>query len=471
MGLLSAAMLIETGRMNSIEYRSLRLGFPDGAEYYSSVALCTNTIGFHNPLVLRWGVIEDDVSDRADAIQIPRWTGLQILDKSGQLARRVKLYDLHDVSVALTVLSPNVRRQEDWLLRFSGIIHDLDEKDRVVTITSGPDDRPLRAKFPKQRFSQADFPNLPKGSEQLYIPISPYGRHDSFGLGNIDGQIQPVYVGEYTETNLEEDEVTGSKFIIGLWPGREILHAYADDVRLSENTWIEQAIQETVNGRTYFRIMFNTNRSAQKITLDVRGIEVDGDGLGRVIEDPVKQALHLASNLWYNEVLDPTVDGYMDEADVPQIDWPYADETTDHIDSRLPAGVRGSRYIPASETQQVPIDLLDESSASYHYKWFWSYAGKLCARPDNMDHPGYLDYPWFVRQYHELEPLQPIIESQGTIGRIMVEGAYGEALGQFQQKLLVVSQRASPLAESDSIQGIWLQALISLLLALVVLCA
>ena len=460
MGLLSLEMAAELDKPNPSLRRSLSFDFPDGTRRYSDVALCSDSLGFHEPLVKRWGTIADAIGDSRDAIQIPAWQGLEIIDQDKDWSTRGSKFNLKGTVVTLRYCSMNVA-PANWLTRFVGILKGWSFADEpVIGVTCGPDDRALLSPFPKVRLSLGDFPKLPKDSPALFAPISPYGRHDSFGIGSIDGQIAPIYVGEYTEGS-----VTGSKYVIGLGPILRVLHAYANGVRLAATTWSATPTVEVINGRAWSRIQFNSKRSTQEITLDVEGIEVSGTAPPEaLIADPVGQIRHLLAHFVYFEDFDSysTLNRWSDVGEAA-LDIPSLTESQTYLLRRIPQGYRGGRYLAASEEPQDAIDVLNEWLHSQHMKAFWTYAGKLAIRPDNLDDPGYIDTPWIRHQYHELTsgPLKPIAEQENVIGRVMIEGAYGEALGTFQEKLLVVSQEQEQASTAaDSVQGPWLPAYI-----------
>jgi len=121
MGLLSPEMAAELDKNSPSLRRSLSFAFPDGTRRYSDVALCSDSLGFHEPLVKRWGTIADAVGDSRDAVQIPAWQGLQIIDQDKDWSKRGAKYNLKGIAVTLVYASKNVT-PANYLTRFVGIL-------------------------------------------------------------------------------------------------------------------------------------------------------------------------------------------------------------------------------------------------------------------------------------------------------------------------------------------------------------
>lgn len=435
MGELSPAMLAELRRSNPRVRRMVSFAFPDGTRRYSDVALCSDTLGFHEPRIRSWGRAGRGISDRQNALEVPEWR-LEILDPDRDWSSRAANYTIKGTPVQRKYVSPRVL-PADWYTAFDGVLHDWEHVDEmVVAAICRPNDTPLYSNFPTLRITQADFPNCPNDNLDIYVPIGPYGRHDSFGIGKIDGQIQPIYV----------DKV-GFRYLIGVGRIKSILHAYRDGIRLAPNLWT--LVYETVNGRTYSLIDFTRNRASQLITLDVEGYEATGDGTGALITHPVDQIKHALVNFVWNENF--AGGAWLADSEGP-IHTGYASATKTWLSNRRSDPYVGGRYLAGGE-QRTGVDVLNDWLAGFQLHVFWTRTGKLAIRPDDFDNPGYTA-TWKQRIHEEMQQLKPVVGSQSTIQRVMTEGVLRDAGGQYQEKLEVFEPRVS-YEQSETISMPW----------------
>lgn len=464
---LTAAMQAEVDRSNPRLRAGVRFTFPDGTKLYSDVGLCSRLNGFHEALVKDWGQIRDASADSRNALEISDWSGLQIIDKDGDWVTRASKYELRGSPVVLTYSSPRIGTS-DFFTRFSGVLLDHSASDGVITIKCGPSFMlPLIAPFPEIRVTLADFPELPDELVDIYAPIGPYGRHDSYAFGNAtkgnsDGQIAPMYVGEYTETNLEDVEITGSKFLIGVGMIKHVIMVYNNGIPITQGfapgNWKDQSIYETINGVTWSRLQFTTDKSDVDITLDLEGYETVGDGTGTLITDPTAQLMHFITNFGLGRY---KTGPWLPDSAV--IDPTYLAALATYLGiQRIPTGYRGARYIEATEERGLLIDAIDAWCASMEVKGLFTPAGQIAFGADSFDDPGDVgQLSWIRRQFHELAsgPMTPTYPSIDAVKRIIGETSHSHAQGSYTERLMVLSQTAQS-EGADKISRPWGPAVI-----------
>lgn len=440
MGLLSAAMAAELAKPNQSLRRLLTITFPDGDHRYSDVAVCSASLGYFEPRIKRWGTIPKSLGDARNALIVPEWR-VEILDHDKDWSRRAASYEIKGSPATLLYASPWVA-PASWLTRFSGILSNWDFADQpVISARFQPNQLGLNSAFPTLRLTTQDFSGLPKESENHYVPLC-YGRHDSFGLGDVDGQIKPIYVGEYTGA------ATGSRYVICFGRIKRILHAYSNGARLQETTWDADPTFVTASGRTYSVINFETDRSAQEITLDVEGYEDVGDGSGTLIADPCDQLEHLLINFVFGRW----------ESGAWLTSSPYVGSFSTartFLGGRLPAGYRGGRYLNGGESNFVGADVVNEFCESMGVHAYWSSAGQIVLTADLTTDPGYpIGTQWFRRPFDEFGELRPSVSATDTVNRLVIEGGLSDALGGYQERLEVLSQETST-AATDTLSAPW----------------
>lgn len=459
-------MRLELNRPNPSLRYGVQFTFPDTVKRYSDVALCSRNGGFHEPLVLDWGQISDAAGDRSNAMQVSDWSDLKIADPFGDWVTRGRLYELKGAPVVLTYGAkyyPGSNSEPDYFTRFQGILLDWKAADGVVTVQCGPSILlPLLAPFPEIRLTLADFPDLPDEFINIYAPVGPYGRHDSYGFGKAlrgssDGQVVPIYVGEYTEVNLEDVEITGSKYIFGVGQIKQVITVYRNGTPITQGfasgNYKDQAIFEVINGITWSRIMFTDDVSDDEITVDLEGYEDIGDGTGDVILNPADQLAHFITNFGLGRYKT----GNWLPTDT-SIDATYLAALIAYLGiTSIPTGYAGGRYIEATDERSLVMDELDASCASGEFKGLFTLQGKLAFGADTFRNPGSVSaLPWIIRQIHELTtgPMTPTFPSMDAAKRIMGETSHSHNQGSYTERLMVLSPTAQEEA-ADKVSRVW----------------
>lgn len=458
---LAPTMKTETKRSSLALSYGVRFTFADGTvEQYSDVSWCSTSLGRFEQRVADWGRIRSAVGDQRNNFEPSIWSGLQILDDRGRWQIRDATSDIRGTVVELFYGGRRVSAS-DILPRYRGKVLGCNFKQGVMTFDEiGPPFLlDLRGQIPYGRMLLADHPELPDEAVGIQMALGAYGRHDSFAFGNLskgdnDGQITPLYVGEYTEVNLLNQTITGSRFIFG--PGRmkRIVHIYRDEVKAADNLWNQQSIWQEINGRMWTRVQFKTNQSTKTITADVDGYEYVGDGSGTVIEDRVDQIVHFLSQWVF------PAEKYRTGLWLPtstQVNPDLIIAIQNYLGKlRTPIGYRGGRYIEAAQGQSVAMSHLNEWTQSAEVKTLTTFLGELGFGADSFDDPGYIDEPWIRREYHELMsgPLTPTRMSVEAVKRLSGNASSSQALGSFTEHLNVVDQSATEEA-TDQVDCPW----------------
>jgi len=439
-------MKAEFEKSNPQIRRMLHIDFPDVTRRYSDVALCSSTYGLHEPLVKTWGVIEHAGGDAQCNLQVPQWSGLQIIDVDKEWQTLASIYRLRGLVVRFIIGSPNVPDPLDWFEREFWIDEwDYPEEGLVGVRLVPPYYHRLKSPYPLSLINTVDFPNLPAESQSLYPPIGPYGRFDSFGVGTIDGTIHPILVDPTTNTYMLS---TGGCI-------KQVLHVYRDGVKTppSLNYFV---VNVQINARSYTLLTFENPQVNFEITVDVEGYETEGDSTGALIDRPMAVLRHWLANKVFFETVDafPTDNGWIGDADTP-IDPVYFDETEDYLERRTPTGYRCCFYGEPSDAQRDGISDLNDFCQTNQVMAFYTIFNLLAVRPDSFDDPGYIDAPWMRRQVDELDsgPLEPSDPSEDVVTTIVVDGNVEEATGQILDHLQVNSQPSD--GASDSIASSW----------------
>lgn len=448
---ISAALQAELEKSNPRINKSVAFALPDGTTLrVSDVALCSVTLGFHEPVVKKFGVIDHPGADSQCSLQVPRWTGFLMIDVERAWQTLAAKYKLKGIIATLTVSSPNVA-VADWLvIDFAVDDWEYPEEGLVGVSFQPPFHEVLVSPLPLGRIFDDDFPDMPTEARDLYYMLGPWGQHDSFGIGTVDGTIMPVLV-----------DTVNNRYLLAFGGAIEkVLHAFGDGVRFVPTAW--ELLQVDINGKSFVLVQFDNDQSAKQITVDVRGFTEDGVlGTGAALDRPMKALRHALANVVYNETTDAltTNNGWVGDADTP-INPDYFDETDEYLSQRTPQGYRTSLYVAASASQQTGVGLLNGCCQTHQVMPFYTLLNLLAVRPDSMDDVGYLDSPWIQRPLHELDtgPLQPSDPTDDMVGVVMVEGNTKDPTGTVQERLQVNAQ--PPDRASDTIASPWGEAYI-----------
>ena len=239
--------------------------------------------------VVRWGEWTEGWSD--DGVAAPRTDVVLADDADGSLETLIRGEWQEDFEAGLPtrlLVGAQGVAYADWLTLFEGVTTRPEvAAPREVRFGLSVDDRQVRTLTPRRAIGPA-WPRCSPDAREQPIPLV-YGQHDGGALGLDRGQI-PTHVA---------DETADVRLVAG-GACKQVIRAWDDDGTIGTGDYTVATTQYA--GWAQTRLAFSAP-PAGAVTVDVAGVEEDGDGGGDLIINPAAQLAHYLSNVVFAQAV------------------------------------------------------------------------------------------------------------------------------------------------------------------------
>ena len=406
-----SANLLAALQANPGNYWLIELATPGGNKRYASQGYASAGSGHFGGLVLAWGTIRYELSDRS-GIMCAAVTEIEIDDTSRTWAQLVEGSSADSVAgsaVTLFRAHPDCA-EADWYTAFAGEIDSWEWvgpfRTRVRLRTA---DGPLRRPAPRAAWliTPVEFPDAHIDSLGQLAPII-YGHHDSSAHSN-DGMVPCLRVG------------VGEYLVSAGWL-KSVDVVYTDGVVVSVSGYT--VAHPMIGGRQFTRIDYVSDPGEDAVvTADVQGYEATGDGSGALIEDPLDELAHFVTNF----VIGDYASG----------NWLA---TNAIIDAASFAGTFFSDRDYSSSfhlaERRKGYDILAEWAVTTEARLYWTPGGKIAAKVEDPTETSiYPASPWFVPA--DLLEWRIVRDDRGRATSVAVEYVPDAVAGVYRQTLEV----------------------------------
>lgn len=383
-----------------------------------------------------WSEIAASIGDRSGAMELQK-ASVVMADLDRRFETLVEGPDGLDVerSVArVRTILPGLA-PADWPLQFTGVLESWNRpagRPGHWQLAMRTDDRPLRRQGPGRKIGHVDFPDAPAASIGKVVPIIA-GKHDSRRLSGT-GAVPAIPVSQQ-----------GTQHLLAAHACWAVPRVYADGVLLATSAYAVTA--PVINGRRYTRIDFVSAMGNASIACDVYGLEMNGDGTGDLVVNPIEQLRRMLTAWWF---ADYQSGAYPSESGAP-IESASWDTVRDFLGTE---DARGSRYVDAVATG---FDLLQQClETSWLYAWVTP-GGKIAlGYDDHRRTTVYFDDPW-LRDWETTRDFGSHYDGANVIDRVKADFGREAASG----NLLASLEVRDPAVQKDAplpVQLVWSEA-------------
>lgn len=450
MGLLSAAMLAETQKINPTLYAFVDVAFPSGTRRYSAAPLNVGGTGVYQGRVTRWSQnLTRAISDRDGNLGQPRLAAV-VADSDDALQPIIEAGDARNSSVVVTIASPNVAKA-GWFTYFNGLLANW-----RMNAGGGQDtpiewellfsfrEQPLRGKINRLSFMTSDWPNLLSSVQGQFAPII-YGVHDS--TNSTQAGMVPTFLVDTTAAAPKYAVSQGWLFSVD--------RVFADGSQITSGVggWTFTVNHPTKNGRTWTTIEFSAVPASWKtttvITADVQGYETTGFGTGSLLKGS-DQLQHLLENFVFGD--------YQGGGWVAPTNTSASYFSTSSTYTRQ-VNLLTARWI-GGKTQSTGLAEIAGFCRTTQMFAFWTNGGLIGLLPlDLRDTTVYYDAPRWVNEQRAdvVGKFNVDFNRDNVVDRFSVSYLYSAAAGAYQRQLEV---RNLSLSENtaDTLEMTWSQA-------------
>lgn len=401
----------------------LELDLPDGTHRYAEAGIASDSEGLYEPLIAEggWGETDVGVSHRRNDLELPEIT-VAVDDTDlvfSKLLEGQHGYALRGSVARVRILSPNLA-PADWLTAYTGRLNDWTKRPgRQWELRLRPNDLPLIRDFPRIPITRNDWPDAHQDAIGEIAPLV-YGEHSSVGYGE-KGMLPTLYV----------DRVN-FRFLVGRGALVDVMRVYVDGVAVATG-WAKEYV--TTNGRLFTCVKFDADPAPDpeqdvEVTVDAKGLELNGDGSGPLITNPARALRHWIVAFLYNEY---ATGAYPADSTVP-VDTDYFLVAEDFFAKKE---YRASYYLGRVSSGHAEVNAWANSLGC---KLFWTPEGKIAPV---VEDPAFTDLynaeaPWFRGGVHEKGDSFSIDYDHSTVvAKYITESAFSEVDGKYQLRLEV----------------------------------
>ncbi len=257
---------------------------PDGTVLRSSSAGYSSlSRGHYAARVLGWGGWEVGISQ--DGVAAPQTT-VDLADVDGALAALLAGEYEDEIEEGcesrIIVTAPGL---DDWLIAFAGLATGEQSGPGEIRWTIRVDDLALQGVAPRGTWGVGAAWPLAEADARARIAPIVYGEHDGSSAGLGRGQVPTLVLDTVQDIRL-----------VAAGAAVDIVRVWDDDGQVSGSNYT--AATTARKGRSWTTITFSAAPTGT-VTVDVQGIEDDGDGGGALLTNAAEQLAHLLSSFYF----------------------------------------------------------------------------------------------------------------------------------------------------------------------------